>query len=650
MSIRNKVKEGLCYYILGLIVLLFGIIMAGLYSVPIISKGLVFSIYTLVGMLLPGYAIVNLLKIKCKSDVELITYTVFFGYFISFLEYFFVVPFGIQDYAFVVWIFFTMISTVYLLIKNRKLELIKVVEKDNFGMWTCMVLVLVVIFVKCGLYAGQNLLPYDEVQITGIHEDLLYWIGNTVELTKRFPPFNFRNYGYSYNYHYFTSVQLAMTSLGTGIGAGLLSLCFSYIYPSLMLVFGGYVVFSKCTQNNILRVGAMLAFLFTSGFSDITDNRYAGYMYEYPFAFDYGIAVFLFLTFLVINQLYKEKMTIKDISIIAAFFVLLCGIKANNGAIALVGMGMCCLRWFFQKEQRKKAIILGSIALGIFVVVYVLVTNLKGYSGTIANEFMSSNLLTNGSGYGDGRLAAVYEKLLSRGVPSLLAAPAIGIIYTVLSQPLVFVIMAYQIIRAIAKKQKLAEGSICLLAMVFAGAFITSFIGMYGWSERYFIYNTFPVGIMFVLLNWQTGYSKEIGFKAKMGVVVGLFAVSFYGLIKYDGRLSFVQDIGRGYSRYLGSDYYVDYKNILTKKQLEAYEWLADNADRYDLALTNHSRTEWEINVFTECNLLYDLDSPYPASWGIYVKADGGDYNQHYVDDFGFRKVFENEEVEIYGK
>ena len=254
MKTAENIKKNLCYYILIFGVLLFGIVMASLYSVPIFSKGLVFSLYTLTGMLLPGYALVNLLNIECKTDIELIAYIIFFGYFVSFVQYFFVVPFGIQDYAFVVWIFFSVASVLYLFLKNKRSLLISFKNKDDFGMWSCLLIFVLVLFVKCGLYAGQNLLPYDEVQITGIHEDLLYWIGNTVELTKRFPPFNFRLYGQTYNYHYFSSVQLAMTSLATGISPGLVSLCFSYIYPSLMLVFGGYVVFSKCTQNNILRV------------------------------------------------------------------------------------------------------------------------------------------------------------------------------------------------------------------------------------------------------------------------------------------------------------------------------------------------------------------------------------------------------------
>lgn len=646
----NRIKDNLSYYILFFCVLLFGIVMAALYSVPIFSVGLVFSLYTLTGMLLPGYALVNLLKIKCKTDVELMAYITFFGYFASFVQYFFVVPLGIQDYATFVWIGFVIVSGLYLWVQKKGGRLVSFEQKDSFGFWAVLVLVLAVVFVKCGLYAGINLLPYDEVEKTGIHEDLLYWIGNTVELTKRFPPYEFRLYGVPYNYHYFTSVQLAVTSLAVHMGPALLSLGFSYIYPSLMMVFGGYIVFSKCTKNNWLRLGAMASFLFTSGFSDLTDNRYAGYMYEYPFAFDYGMAIFLFVAFLVIEEFYKEKLSLKDMGILATFFILLCGVKANFGALALVGMGMCCLRWFSKKEQRKKAIILGSIALVIFAFVYIFVTNLKGYSGSAAAEFMQSNLLTNGSGFGDGKLADLYERMLSHSIPAGLSAIMIAVIYTFLSQPLVFVIMTYQILRAIAQKRRLADGSVCLLVMVAVGVFLCVFVGMYGWSERYFMYGIFPCGVMFDLLNWEQERLVGLFDRLKIAAVAVLFIVSFYGLIKYDGRLSFVQDTARGYSRYFGSDYYKDFRSSVTKKELEAFEWLSENSGRYDLIATNHQSLDAEIGVFSQCNIIPVPNETYSPKFGVYLKKDGGELDQYFRNDLGMSVVFKNEEVEVYGK
>lgn len=643
-----KERKNLCYYILGISVLLFGIIMAVLYSIPVISNGLVFSLYTLTGMMLPGYALVNLLNIECKTDVELITYTIFGGYFVSFVEYFFIVPFKMQDYAFLIWLFFVAISVLYLLLKKKKCGCVSFGKRDCFGMWVCLIVFFVVLCIKVGVYSGTSMLPYDKVEVTGIHEDLTYWMGNTVELTKRFPPFNFRHYGAHYNYHYFTSVQMAGMSLMTKISPVLLSLGFSIIHPSLMLAFGGYVAFSKCTSNNYLKLGGVVASLFTAGFSDFTDNRYAGYIFEYPFGFDYGMGIFMFLTFLVMKEFYEKRIYFKNLSIIAVTFILLCGVKATFGAMALVGMGVCCLRWILMKEQRKKGILLGGAALIIFGLMYFFVTNIKGYVANISEAFEGSNLLTNGNGYGDGRLSMLYMGMLSHGLPSPLAAGLITVIYVLFSNPLVFVIMVYQVIRAMVNRRRLEDGSLCLISMVAVGTFICVFIGMYGWSERYFMYNTFPIGAMFVVLNWQTDFVKTKLNVLKLIFVFILFVISFLGLVKYDGRLSLIEDTVKGYSRYGGSDYYKETRDTITKKQLEAYLWLSEEAYRYDLVGTNRQSPDKEIGALSECNVVDHHVLDYTLEWLVYIKEDGGELNKIFEKEKGFHLAFENEEVEIW--
>lgn len=570
--------------------------MAALYSAPIISKGLVFSLYTLTGMLLPGYALVNLLKIDCKTDIELIAYIIFFGYFVSFIQYFFVVPFAMQDYAPCVWALFSVLSASFLLYKDKKSGLAKFEYKDNFGIWVCILLFFVVLFIKCGLYAGINLLPYGKVNETGIHEDLIYWMENSIELTKRFPPYNYRSYGVPYNYHYFTSVQLATMSLATKISIPLTTFCFSYIQPAAMMVFGGYVVFSKCNKSNLLRLGAMLVFLFTAGFSDLTDNRYAGFMYEYPFAFDYGMAIFLFLTFLVMKVFCIENLDKKSLCVICVCFLFLCGIKANFAMMALVGIGTLCLRWIFLSKYKKEALFLGVLFILIFGIAYLTITNLHGYAEDVSEVFMKSNTLTNGGDYGDGRLLPFFEGMLNHNIPKSVAGVIFCIVFSFLSNPLLFLVIVFQIVRAIVKKESLSDGSLCLLTMVVAGVFIKVFVGMYGWSEQYFLYNVFPIGTMFALINWNTEFERKISFYAKASILGVFFVIGFYGLVKYDDRYSFFEDIGHGISRYCGSEWIADYKMKITKNELEAYEWLRDHTGREEFMMTNSI----EAPAFTE--------------------------------------------------
>ena len=68
-----------CFIVVG-IIFVFSVCMSYIYRVPVLSNGMPFFICLVMGLFLPGYAAVNLLKIKLETNVELMAYALFLGY------------------------------------------------------------------------------------------------------------------------------------------------------------------------------------------------------------------------------------------------------------------------------------------------------------------------------------------------------------------------------------------------------------------------------------------------------------------------------------------------------------------------------------------------------------------------------------------
>lgn len=579
-----RLKNYTYVFVLTGIVFLFSIYMSLIYRVSVLTNGIPFFFFFIAGMLLPGYTLVNLLKIKVKSDVELLAYSLFMGYLLTFIEYFLCVPIGLKKFA---WLFFVvtmLLSLCYLFKLKKNNDFVKVAVYDDFGMKLVFIFVVVILGFESIAYAGCNMLPVVFSE-SYIEPDPLFWVRNTVRF--------FREFKVYFNYHWFTSAQLAFVSLVTGIRPIVLSYAFEFITPVFMMVLGGYLVFSNCTTNKKLILLAVFSLFFTFGSPDLAVVDYSSLLME-PFALDYGMGIFLFVMYLMINEFKGEKTTYKNLVILILLFGLLCGVKANYGAIALVGIGFVCMKWFFGDKQIKRALLVGIPALITFGLSYIFVTNMKGYTendlgraAEVVDNFRRPIIYASDENN-------VYNFAMRLPFPSVINHVIFVVCFLLVSHPFLFSAIFFQIGRAICKKERLKSGSVILLGMIFVCVFIRMVIGMNGNTEEYFFINVIPICIAFVMLNWKDNYSNNVMTVLKKTIVFVLVLVSFVGWTTEHYRFEVYKILKTGVKNIcgIGEDYNQHSKwvsdGFINSSEMEALEWIRANLSENEVFATNN--------------------------------------------------------------
>lgn len=566
------------------IVFLFSICMSLIYRVSVLTNGIPFFFFFIAGMLLPGYALVNLLKIKVKSDVELLAYSLFMGYLWTFIEYFLCVPIGLKKFAWLFSVVIMLLSLGYLFKLKKNNNLTMVAVHDDFGMKLVLVFVVVILGFESIAYAGCNMLP--EVFAESYMEpDPLFWVRNTVRF--------FREFKVYFNYHWFSSAQLAFVALATGIRPIVLSYAFEFITPVFMMVLGGYLVFSNCITNKKLILLAVFSLFFTFGSPDLAVVDYSSLLIE-PFALDYGMGIFLFVMYLMINEFNGQETTYKNLTILILLFGLLCGVKANYGAIALVGIGFVCMKWFFGDKQIKRALLVGLPALVTFGLSYIFVTNMKGYTendlgraAEAADNFRRPVIYAIDENN-------VYNFAMGLPFPSVINHVIFVVCFLLASHPFLFTTIFFQIGRAICKKERLKDGSVILLGMICVCVFIRMVVGMNGNTEEYFFINAIPICIAFVMLNWKETYSNNVMSVIKKAIVFLLVLVSFVGWNTEHYKFMVYRTLKNGAKNICGiGDDYEDHSKwirdgFINSFELEALEWIRDNLSEDEVFATNN--------------------------------------------------------------
>lgn len=636
------------------ILLLFGIVMSILYKEPVVGTGLNFVCFVIFCVLIPGASLKCMLRIKTETDIEFLSYSLFLGYLLTFLEYFILVPFGIQKYATIVVYFISFLFFLYLLFYRRTDRFLYEVA-DNSGCKITIIFILVLLLLEIFTYAGANIIPVD-IESNVMHRSSLVWIRNVVYLCKHFP--------LDYNYHYFSSCQLALVSLVTGMRPVILGFGFEFIVPIMMMVLGGYLVFKELSKEKYCIVGGLLALFFTSGLTDYSIIKYMSRIFVGPFANDYGLGIFLF-TFYMMIRLYKtQKMQLKETLVIVLMFSLLCGVKAPYGAIALVGIGITCWVWMINKDI-KRAVVLGVPVLVSFLLVYYLVTNVRGYS---TGYSMLGTPVIYQYEEGSTEIDFVYNILSSWPIPQIISTGLFVLIYTWVCHPLVFSVVGYQIVSAIIKRRKLRRGSAALICMIVAGVVVTASIGMIGSSQMYFMMAVYPVGIAFALYNglYRRGNSIR-GWRIKSVILILLFCLSFAGWGFYANKNQVSKYVKKGLCNYRGveTDNNRNERGFVSLKQNEVFEWIRSNIDDSELLVTNIDHVVIgalsEKTIFLNDNVEVLCDSNTLESQDLVIdllRCEGADYfvfdkKDKSTEDFIMKStkasiVYTNEEVDIY--
>lgn len=572
-----------------LLLLLFSLILSVFYGNGILM-GIKFVLFQVFGIMIPGMALLCLLHLEIETTVEWIGFSYFFGFCLNLFEYLCIVPLELQRYATIFMLVISLLSILVVVKEFRKNEFI--VRQDSKGEIICCSFLTVMFAIAMFTSAGTNLIP-PKAEENILLNDLLYWVGNTIELTKEFPPKNFRNYPSNYNYHYFSSLQLAFESLVTGIRPIVISLAYSFFQSMMLLVFGAYILFCKCTSKVGYIVLGMLILFFTSGDENGMIMTYTGHMYYGGFGFEYGMGVFLFFLFFVL-VLYQNKPFSFRMTIITIFTLgINMGMKTPFACIGLCGIGIVCVGWLFHKEYRK-AFITGIPILAVFILGFFFVVNVIGYGGSY-DVLMRPTVLES-----NGVLRAAFEQKsgsIGRIIPHCVENLIMSLMYFGHCHPAVFFFVLFSLLyNSIIKRSWKWIDTACLF-MIGVGVWISVNIGMVGSSNMYFMMAIYPVCIVWFLFHVDTikhGSWWLIPFSV-------CFCIAIFGFWKGYSNASVPALVKKGAANYFKSQM-VEYdaldRSYICRSQYEAYEFIRNTTTTNTLITTN--KELMIVGVFTE--------------------------------------------------
>lgn len=593
-SIKLKLSAIKAYVVLASTIMLMSEIVS-IVCLHEVYSGFVFAAFLLIGMLLPGTALLLAWGWEKKLDWRACAIAYVVGYCFTLFEYFVVMLAGMREY--VPWIVFivAVISVAFILKKrNRGIY----TDSDEGQQDQKFILTFMGGMFLASFFAGCccNLIPpiVDEGQLTN---DLTHWCGNIIELTRNMPPKNFYYYVQDFSYHWFSSAQLAFISLSTDIRPIYLGYYFSAIQSVLLRLFAFYLVMQKCTSDiRLQRLGALLMF-FSSGLEQVVDVTYLAHSYHASFGVEYGMAIFiLFVGLLMIKS--EEKKNILRTSILVWICVfILSGEKVSYAIVGLIGLGIMSIGWLIKKEYLK-SLLTGLPSLIIFVVEYETIIKLTRFvtNNDVGLDGAVQIIHPIWSTYLAKRLANIQCVTDLIGLP---AEPFFIILFILLASPVCFYIVFYSSLMT-TKEKKWNLLDISLLGMYLGGFFITIFYTMYGTSNMYFVFASYVVAIIWFIkskLQWSDRARKIL----RCAVVLSILGFC-WGYLP-GGRASLVAYLYKSYSLLVYQKSHVKLDTNYTrdhvdKEDFEAYEWLRKNTSSDCIIMTN--RNTKILGAFTE--------------------------------------------------
>lgn len=594
--ILEKIKRLECFHVLKFLFLyctlltFFSLLLSVLYGNGVMM-GLVFVLFQVFGIIAPGMALLCLLHLEIETTVEWIGLSYFFGFCLNLLEYLCVVPLKLQKYAVIVMLVVS-IASILIIVKTFKQNKLSI-RRDSKGEIVCCVFSAVMFLVAMFTSAGANLIP-PKAEANIVLNDALYWVGNIIELTKEFPPKSFRNYPTKFNYHYFSSLQLAYESLVTGIRPVVIGLAYSFFQSMILLVFGSYILFRKCTSKVRYIVLGMLVLFFTSGDENGMIVTYMGHMYHGGFGFEYGLGVFLFF-FYFIFTLYKSENFLPRVAVIAILTLgINLGMKTPFACIGICGAGIVCIGWLVQKKW-KRAFITGIPMLVVFFLVYYFVVNIAGYGGGSLDAIVTPSVLES-----NGALQRIYEQFFGHfgdDIPHVLKDFILSGIYCLYCNPTIFFFGVFTLLNCAILRKNWGWIDGACLAMACVGMWITVNIGMNGSSNMYFVMATYPVVVVWFLLHVE----QVKHMKPWIIPLLAVMYISFRGFLIGFGEDSMPALIEKGYLNYFKNEC-VEYdplnRSYISKSQYEAYKYIRDHTKPNTFITTN--KKDYVVGVFTE--------------------------------------------------
>lgn len=455
--------------------------------------------------------------------------------------------------------------------------------------------------------------------------DLLYYIGNAIELGKGYPPMDFRWYTQPYRYHFFGSMQLMVLQNFMNAAMTTVEFCFAYIQSSILLVLGAYTLVSRLKINYSLRIWSVFTMYFVMGFEQLTLIMYSHHILVAPFGFELGLAFLLYTLCFVVMQLKEKEFKISIFIGTLMMFVACVGSKAPIAIVLLGALGVLCGYYIFVKHQFKIGIIYAIGFLGIFLLIYFGVAS-QGLNTLNTTRGISLSWFTiiKESGF-----AVAYDKLLSLNIPIVIVEIVVAIIYLIVCSPWVFIpFFVVFVIWAIRIKESTILEFLCLGGVI-VGVLLTFLTNQEGKSQMYFLMSAYPFAIVFTAMKLQSIYVENFQNTLKKITISILVIFTIAGV----GNMLFQSKgyLKLGLSNLLNNTYAtyeINQPNLMQYEEYQAYEWIRKQTDKDALLVSNvmlqeHQSRSFVTGAFTERHLWLE-------GWGYgYVSRTEEEVSKH---------------------
>ncbi|MDO4866011.1 MAG: glycosyltransferase 87 family protein [Clostridia bacterium] len=586
-------------------------------------------VYQVFCMLVPGYALLRILRIKCRNPIQMFGFSYASGYCVSILAYIAAIPFSFFMENWMVWIarvnyLFAGLSLLYVVCSAlrgkgpcQSFDKMRGVSSREwmlvFGLWIGM---FVLSFLAQGL---PNRLP-DLGSEQAYYFDTLYWIGNGISLSRGFPPESMRGVGHIMSYHYLSSMQFASIEKATGIPVAVFGLAYTCGQSATLLFFGYYSLFKSLTQSRWKTVLALVLLFFSMGSVEKTGNFLTAHILTTPFGFDYAIAICGF-GLQLLTGMAREKRIRWNESVLCVLFLGIClGAKAPIGVLMLGFEGVLCFIWLFDRKTWKKSVILGVASLVICGAVYLaFMMDTSGWQVATASESVPSEAAAGGglnlSFNGTAAYAQVVKQWYGEEYANLRPVSRFVLLAKIILHYLFYSHMAVAFLglcTVIAMFRHLRGNNAILyacIAVIIAGLALSLLISLEGYSQSYFIQGALPFGIILALYNpWKDGKEPAPASKAervKWAVATPLIIACLLNAYLYVQPLvSDAVATMRTGSVQLTSYFSESYKSgIVTPLEAEGYRWIRENTDEDSILITNatvYTTSPLMTGVFTE--------------------------------------------------
>lgn len=569
-----KNKYNRIIYIWFLLLAFFIVMTTAAGSVSWIA-GLVFFLFQNLFILIPGAAVLVVLGLKPISKLELVSFSYGIGYAVNIITYYLVMLSGIKAYAVWVLCLETLLATIVLF---KKKNCLTALEEDTAGNIICGVMLGILFLCRFFVYFGVNKIP-SAGEANFYTADLMYYIGNSVEMAKECPPMDFRWHIQPYKYHLFGSAQMALMQMVVKIPMVILEFSYGFIQPCVLLVFSIYSLLKRLGLKKVFCALGVYAVLFMTGWEEGTICSYMAHLLIVPFGFDIGLAYMLLSVLFYILYLREEKVNGGILLALLLFTAVCTGAKGPFGVVLAGAVGIDCAYRFLVKHVYKQTLAVGLCVLVIFLSVFFGVIS-EGFStvnGANGLDMMPLSIVQ------DSRVGgAVFRRLpatLPQGLRYLLATAS----YLILAIPGLG--MLPPIIFAVRKKinRDVLEKNIIFVYIIVIGGLLGLFTSQSGYSQMYFLF----AGIPFVAVLVTKALSGMVG-RFKNLVAVGMAAVILLlGIRGYNQYQDYYETGSKNLKKGPGTGWQTEQPNLVTYEEYEAYEWIRKNTDENSLLVSN---------------------------------------------------------------